>query len=165
MAAEEALKASASVPRFIRVQGIARRMIAAPTFGAASSPIGTLCFFTCYFTEIITRYGRMAVVQDCMVELAMKMLSIQCKMARAALDLGVRDLAQLAKVSADTIARFERGEILKERTVDSIQLALQAAGIEFVPENGSSGIGVRLQKPSTSGAAIEVEDLNSANDE
>jgi transcriptional regulator with XRE-family HTH domain len=140
-------------------------MLAAPTFRAASSQIGTLCFFTCYFTEIITRYGRMAVVQDCMVELAMKMLSIQCKMARAALDLGVRDLAQLAKVSADTIARFERGEILKERTVDSIQLALQAAGIEFVPENGSSGIGVRLQKPSTSGAAIEVEDLNSANDE
>jgi transcriptional regulator with XRE-family HTH domain len=107
----------------------------------------------------------MAAVQDYMVELAMKMLSIQCKMARAALDLGVRDLAQLAKVSADTIARFERGEILKERTVDSIQLALQAAGIEFIPENGSSGIGVRLQKPSTPGAAIEVEDLNSANDE
>ena len=101
-----------------------------------------------------------------MVELAMKMLSIQCKMARAALDLGVRDLAQLAKVSADTIARFERGDILKERTVDSIQQALQAAGIEFIPENGSSGIGIRLRKPSSrSAAVIEAEDLNSTNDE
>ena len=37
------------------------------------------------------------------------MLAIQSKMARAALDLGVRDLAQIAKVSPDTIARLERG--------------------------------------------------------
>jgi transcriptional regulator with XRE-family HTH domain len=98
--------------------------------------------------------------------LAMKMLSIQCRMARAALDLGVRDLAQLAKVSADTIARFERGEVLKERTVDSIQNALQAAGVEFVPEDGDSGVGVRLRKsPPSDTDTINVEDLNSSNDE
>jgi transcriptional regulator with XRE-family HTH domain len=66
-------------------------------------------------------------------------------MARAALGLGVRELAELAKVSPDTIARLERGEELRERTVDAIRIALETAGVEFIPENGS-GPGVRLKK-------------------
>ena len=37
----------------------------------------------------------------------MKLISAQSKMARAALGLGVRDLASLAGVSPDTIARLE----------------------------------------------------------
>lgn len=74
------------------------------------------------------------------------MLPIQCKMARTALALGVRDLADLAKVSPDTIARFERGETLRGRTVEDIQRALEAAGVEFIAENGG-GAGVRLRKP------------------
>jgi transcriptional regulator with XRE-family HTH domain len=69
----------------------------------------------------------------------------QCKMARAAVGLGVRELAEAAKVSPDTVARFERGEELRERTVDAIRTALEAAGVEFIPENGS-GAGVRLRK-------------------
>lgn len=73
------------------------------------------------------------------------MLPIQCKMARTALALGVRDLADLAKVSPDTIARLERGETLRGRTVEDIQRALEAAGVEFIPENGG-GAGVRLRK-------------------
>ena len=44
----------------------------------------------------------------------------QCKMARAALKLGGRELAGLAKVSPDTVARFERGEDLKDRTIEAI---------------------------------------------
>jgi len=55
-------------------------------------------------------------------------------MARAALGLGVRELAAASKVSIDTIARFERGDELKERTIDAIQKALEAAGVEFVTE-------------------------------
>lgn len=74
------------------------------------------------------------------------MLAVQSKMARVALGIGVRELADLAKVSPDTIARLERGEALKERTVIAIQAALEAAGIEFIPENGG-GAGVRLRKP------------------
>ncbi len=66
-------------------------------------------------------------------------------MARAALGMGVRELAAAAKVSVDTIARFERGEELKERTVDAIQRALEAAGVKFIDENGG-GAGVRLRK-------------------
>ena len=70
-------------------------------------------------------------------------LPVQCRMARAALGLGVRELAAAAKVSIDTIARFERGDELKERTIDAIQRALEAAGVEFT--NGDQP-GVRLTK-------------------
>lgn len=66
-------------------------------------------------------------------------------MARVALGLGVRELADLAKVSPDTVARLERGEALKERTVDAIRAALEIAGVEFITENGG-GPGVRLKK-------------------
>jgi transcriptional regulator with XRE-family HTH domain len=70
---------------------------------------------------------------------------VQCRMARAALGMGVRELAAAAKVSVDTVARFERGEELKERTVDALQRALEAAGIKLIDENGD-GPGVRLTK-------------------
>src|ERR1700737_1778857 len=70
-------------------------------------------------------------------------LPVQCRMARAALGLGVRELAAAAKVSIDTIARFERGDELKERTIDALQRALEAAGVEFT--NGDQP-GVRLTK-------------------
>ena len=70
-------------------------------------------------------------------------LPVQCRMARAALGLGVRELAALAKVSIDTVARFERGEELKERTIDALSRALEAAGVEFT--NGNQP-GVRLSK-------------------
>ena len=79
----------------------------------------------------------------------MILLPVQCKMARAALGLGVRELAATAKVSIDTVARFERGDELKERTIEALQHALEAAGVEFIDENGG-GPGVRLKK-STKG--------------
>ena len=71
--------------------------------------------------------------------------SVQCRMARAALGWGVRELARNAKVSIDTVARFERGDELKERTIDALQGALEAAGVEFT--NGHQP-GVRLTNPA-----------------
>lgn len=68
----------------------------------------------------------------------------QCRMARAALQLGVRELAAIARVAPATIARLERGDSLYPRTVEAIRAALEAAGIEFIPENGG-GVGVRLK--------------------
>lgn len=73
------------------------------------------------------------------------MLAVQCKMARAALGIGVRDLAKISGVSTDTISRLEAGEELKPRTLAAIRAALEAAGVEFIAENGG-GPGVRLKK-------------------
>lgn len=66
-------------------------------------------------------------------------------MARAATGLGVRDLAEAAGLSPNTVARLERGEDLKESTVAAIRAALEAAGVVFLPENGN-GPGVALRK-------------------
>jgi transcriptional regulator with XRE-family HTH domain len=67
----------------------------------------------------------------------------QCRMARAALQLGVRDLAETAQVSPTTITRLERGEELYPRTIAAIRAALEAAGVEFT--NGDAP-GVRLKR-------------------
>ena len=80
----------------------------------------------------------------------MILLPIQCRMARAALGLGVRELAAAAKVSIDTVARFERGDELKERTIDALQRALEAAGVEFT--NGDQP-GVRLTRAAAARSA------------
>ena len=62
-------------------------------------------------------------------------------MARAALGWGMRDLAHAAKLSPDTVARFERGEPLRERTINTLVSAFDAAGLEFVP----NGVVVRTK--------------------
>jgi transcriptional regulator with XRE-family HTH domain len=80
----------------------------------------------------------------------MIILPVQCRMARAALGLGVRELAAAAKVSIDTVARFERGDELKERTIDALQRALEAAGVEFT--NGDQP-GVRLTRAAAARSA------------
>ena len=72
------------------------------------------------------------------------MTPAQCKMARAGLGLGVRDLAKLADVSTNTVTRLERGEDLYPRTIEAIRTALETAGVEFIAENGG-GAGVRLR--------------------
>lgn len=72
----------------------------------------------------------------------------QCRMARAALSLGVRELADAAKVSTNTVTRLERGEELRGRTVDAIRAALEHRGIEFLADGAASpagGPGVRLR--------------------
>ncbi len=75
----------------------------------------------------------------------MELTAAQCRMARAALQIDVRGLAASAKVSPNTIARLERGETLYPRTLGAIRFALEAAGVEFIAENGG-GAGVRLRK-------------------
>ena len=74
-----------------------------------------------------------------------KLEPVQSRMARAALGWGVRDLAAAAKVAVETVSRLERGEQLRERTVDDIRRALEQAGVEFIEENGG-GAGVRLRE-------------------
>lgn len=74
--------------------------------------------------------------------------SEQVKAARALLRIEQRDLAERSGVSLPSIKRLEtqRGPLAAQpRTVDAIRAALEAAGVEFIPENGG-GAGVRLKK-------------------
>ncbi len=64
---------------------------------------------------------------------------------RADLGLGVGDLAKVAEVSPDTVARLERREDLRAAAIAAIRSALEAASVVFIEENGG-GPGVRLRK-------------------
>jgi transcriptional regulator with XRE-family HTH domain len=70
----------------------------------------------------------------------------QLRMARAALKLGVREVAELAEVAPMTISRIENGQSSGQgETLAKIRRALERAGVEFIAENGG-GAGVRLKK-------------------
>lgn len=74
--------------------------------------------------------------------------SVQVKMARAALGWGVRDLARVAGVTANTISRYENGADALGGTLTKIQKALEAEGIMFIDDGSIStegGVGVRLK--------------------
>lgn len=56
------------------------------------------------------------------------------------------ELAKRANTTARTIARIEAGETApRQSTLEAIRSALEAAGVQFIPENGG-GAGVRLRK-------------------
>ena len=56
------------------------------------------------------------------------------------------DLAKQANVAVATLADFEVGRRQQHpRTLDAIRAALEAAGVEFIHENGG-GAGVRLRR-------------------
>jgi predicted transcriptional regulator len=72
----------------------------------------------------------------------------QVKAARALLDWSQERLAEHSTVSLPTIRRLEAADgILGGRSSSGakIQSALEAAGVEFIPENGG-GAGVRQRK-------------------
>lgn len=72
--------------------------------------------------------------------------SAQIRMARAALSWSVRDLAERSGVHRNTISRLEGGADGHGPTLAAIRSAMEAAGIDFIAENGG-GPGVRLKKP------------------
>jgi transcriptional regulator with XRE-family HTH domain len=72
---------------------------------------------------------------------------VTCKAARAGLDVPMRDLARLADISTNTLVRFESGAELREKTLQAIQGALEAAGATFLDDDGA-GPGVRLRPPA-----------------
>ena len=66
-------------------------------------------------------------------------------MARAALQLSIRDLAKITGIAPRTISRFETGKSGGLAvTIEKLRTALEKAGVEFIPENGG-GPGVRLK--------------------
>lgn len=72
--------------------------------------------------------------------------SAQVRMARAALKLSVRQLAEAAGVADSTILRFEtgRGAILATN-LGRIQTCLEDLGVIFIPADAQGGPGVRLK--------------------
>ena len=64
----------------------------------------------------------------------------QCRAARALLGVTQHQLADAAKVSIATLARFEQGAELKALCADALAGALGRAGVEFIPR------GVQLRK-------------------
>ncbi len=70
----------------------------------------------------------------------------QCRAARALVGMSQDELATRSGVAKRTIASFESDTRQPyPRTVDALRTALEAAGVEFIAENGG-GAGVRLQK-------------------
>lgn len=62
------------------------------------------------------------------------------------LDLSREQLAKVSRVAQATIADFETGRRQPyPRTLEALREALEAAGVEFIAENGG-GPGVRLRK-------------------
>lgn len=70
----------------------------------------------------------------------------QCRMARAALGWSAQELATKAGVGLNTVNRFESGACRPRGvTIDALRCALEAAGVEFIAENGG-GADVRLRE-------------------
>ncbi|MBE7186333.1 MAG: helix-turn-helix domain-containing protein [Methylobacterium mesophilicum] len=74
--------------------------------------------------------------------------SEQVRAARALLRMEQKQLAEASGISLPSIKRLETkaGPLAaQDRTVKAIQTALEAAGVQFIDENGG-GAGVRLRK-------------------
>ena len=82
---------------------------------------------------------------DCL----MTMTPALCRAARGLLGWNQDDLAKAAKVGVNTLRNFEAEKsVPMTNNQAAIQGALEAAGIEFIPENGG-GAGLRVRKRST----------------
>ncbi|WP_265517915.1 helix-turn-helix domain-containing protein [Nitratireductor luteus] len=70
----------------------------------------------------------------------------QIRAARALINWSREDLANASGVTVRTLARIEGAQTVpRQTTLGALSAALEAAGVEFTPENGG-GPGVRLAK-------------------
>lgn len=74
----------------------------------------------------------------------MSLSAAQIRAARALLNWSQTELATAAGLSRPTIDRSERTAVSAEAAA-AIRRALEAAGVQFIPENGG-GAGVRLAR-------------------
>ncbi|MBS0984065.1 helix-turn-helix transcriptional regulator [Gluconobacter cerinus] len=73
----------------------------------------------------------------------------QLRAARALVDWSREELAAKANTTTRTLARLEAGETIpRATTITAIRKALEAAGVEFIPQNGG-GPGVRLKEETS----------------
>lgn len=75
----------------------------------------------------------------------MSITPAQCRAARALIEWSQTDLAKAASVGLSTVRAFENGlRFPITNNLAAIRAALEAAGVQFIPENGG-GAGVRLK--------------------
>jgi len=60
----------------------------------------------------------------------------QVRMARAALQWTVAELARRAGITTRTVLRYEHGENVTVETLLKLKAAFEEAGVTWVPENG-----------------------------
>src|SRR5436853_424441 len=87
---------------------------------------------------------------------SMPLTSAQIRAARALIRWSAEDLARETSLSVATIRRAELTENETSMTAANdaaVRRALEAAGVEFIDENGG-GAGVRLRKPHRSSARV-----------
>ncbi|MTD99849.1 helix-turn-helix domain-containing protein [Paracoccus sp. YIM 132242] len=74
------------------------------------------------------------------------MTPAQSRAARGLISITQAELAKAAGLGQSTVIDFEKERrVVSPQAIDAIRAALEAAGVEFIPENGG-GAGVRLRK-------------------
>lgn len=72
--------------------------------------------------------------------------SLQLKLARTALGMGVRELATAAGVSPTTVMRFETGKGgVHSSTLERLQKVLEDGGVTFLGAENDAGPGIRVK--------------------
>lgn len=87
----------------------------------------------------------------------MTLTPLQCRMARVALDWTVRQLARQAGLSLATVSRFENGQSVAAGRADRLHEVFMEAGIDFVDEDDTGGVGLRLSKRFRRGFIFDGE--------
>ena len=86
----------------------------------------------------------------------MTISAAQVRAARGLVEIDQATLAAAANVSRNTVVSFEKGQrVPNPNNVAAIRSALEAAGVEFIGENGG-GAGVRLKFNRREVEAIDV---------
>jgi transcriptional regulator with XRE-family HTH domain len=96
----------------------------------------------------------------------MSITPAQSRAGRGLVDWTQSKLAETSNLGVSTIKNFEAARSIPTiNNLAAIRAALEAAGVEFIAENGG-GPGVRLRKSGAAAdSAILIEDLNAQNDE
>ena len=84
---------------------------------------------------------------------------IHVRMARAGLELTVRELAERAGVNKNTISRYESGKEIIASSLQRIEQVLQEAGAVFFEADSSFGTGVGINPPKQHGRGASVQTL------
>lgn len=70
--------------------------------------------------------------------------SAQCRMARAALRIGIRELAKLAHTTSKTVCRLEHGAVVHPIITRNLRVVLEEAGVTLIPPSAGHSEGVCL---------------------